>query len=113
MTDGWLCYAELGEDGSLISTGIHYTSSDIKTNLKSKGGVLEKHLDVSKTKRQTIIEEKKEQLGIHEEKSHLKQKGSSIKARTRDYAVKGKYKTLVVLVDFSDEPAEVPKNIIE
>ncbi len=111
--DGWLCYAELGEDGDLVSTGIHYSSTSDKNNLRSKNGALQKHIEISEEKRHEEIENNEESLGFHshDEKPNSNDK-SSIRAKTRDYAVKGKYKTLVILVDFSDEPAEVPKNII-
>lgn len=112
-TNGWLCYAELNEEGTLVSNGVHYTNRSSKTNVRSKNGSLEKHLDITTENRNSIVAKNKEALNSDiDVEENIKGKNSSIRAKTRDNTIKGKYKTLVVLVDFSDKPAEVPKNII-
>jgi M6 family metalloprotease-like protein len=107
--NGWLCYAELNTEGFLQSTGIPYTQGSRNANLKTTNGVLEKGIDVSSEKRRDIVKQNKDALGSID---FEKRPDSSPNARTLDFEVKGKYKALVVLVDFIDKPSEVPKEII-
>ncbi|MGL1933495.1 MAG: M6 family metalloprotease domain-containing protein [Fibrobacterales bacterium] len=110
---GWICYAELSDNNQqLISTGIHYTpkSGISAQSTQTRDALL--HLDKNIDLPSDVIELKRQ-----EAKELLKPVSPEISSSaasaivslaaepTPSYDVRGRYKGLTILVDFSDAPA--------
>ena len=96
---GWICYAKLSDDGTqLVSTGKVYGSYTAG---------LSKHIELTEANKLTIIAKTKQVL--LGDKAKLKnpwEKTSTLKS-TAPKSIRGNYKGLCILVDFSDAPAAI------
>ncbi|MEI6577176.1 MAG: M6 family metalloprotease domain-containing protein [Bacteroidota bacterium] len=97
----WICYAKLSADGStLISSGIIYKGISGKVKIQSDSTDLLKHLDVSGKSREKAIRKNRTRTGLSPEPGNA--------SKTAFHPVSGNIKGICIVVDFSDEPANVP-----
>lgn len=115
---GWICYAELSEDGNLVSSGIPYDDSKAfeeafesykdKPEVYKKKNKIGRKLDISKDKIEKIIKDRKKKLGLPypaEDSTTIDIQNQPAPPTRR--AV-GNIKGLAIIVDFSDYPATLP-----
>jgi M6 family metalloprotease-like protein len=97
----WICYADLSDDGSeLISTGKVYSgSAGVSSSLKSNLGI-PKHIDISENSRIEVISKNKGLLNRNPKVEARNKSGINL--------ISGNIKGLCIVVDFSDETANVP-----
>lgn len=119
---GWICYAELSENGSkLVSTGIPYFSKNSPYsniyNYSYKVSTLEKGIIISKQSREKQIKQNREQIGRSNDSASIKNineiigHGSQKEISTQS-TLEGQIKGITILIDFPDDQATVSKEKI-
>ena len=97
-----ICYANLNKDGSeFLSTGVAYTGASVSEKLRKEDG-LKKGLKLTLEGRKKKVDERQELMGIPGDLEKLR--GAS--------RLDGDVIGLTLLVEFTDEPATIPKEQI-
>lgn len=108
-SSGWICYAELGDDGGLRSSGIHYlpvTDVDTRQRLAARG--IAPGTRASSAKIASIVASTRQSLQGAKDGAGTSEASLDVRAVARYSPRLGAGKGLIVLVDFSDRAGSIP-----
>lgn len=109
---GWICYAELNEDGSdYVSSGVIYRGKKQQDTLKSiKGRKVEPRLKIGRKHIESRVHKMRQQLNPGETSAS----GAVKSALTAASApIQGNVKGLALLINFPDQKSSISKTEIE